>query len=88
MFDCYIREYKSNFSLQSNFSPTLKTLLHLVLLQKSASIEFPAMINSMYKNLREFLKPMETPYPLLTVGWHTVACKPNLYVYALMMDPK
>ena len=25
---------------------------------------------------------------LLTVGWYTVACKPNLYVYALMMESK
>ena len=24
----------------------------------------------------------------LTVGWYTVACKPNLYVYALMMESK
>ena len=25
---------------------------------------------------------------LLTVGWYTVACKPNLYVYALIMESK
>ena len=25
---------------------------------------------------------------LLTVRWYTVACKPNLYVYALMMESK
>ena len=25
---------------------------------------------------------------LLTVGWYTVACKPNLYVYAFMMESK
>ena len=24
----------------------------------------------------------------LTVGWYTVACKPNLYVYELMMESK
>ena len=25
---------------------------------------------------------------LLTVGWYGVTCKPNLYVYALMMESK